>query len=595
MNKIKYFPILGICFVLLIAQSCVSRVPENKPVALTIFHNNDGESSLVADDEGYGSASAFVALLRKLRSKAQSEGRATLTLSSGDNYLSGVAFTASRNDNVYYDAKVISAIDYDALALGNHDFDFGPDLLADFINSVDKNVPYVASNIDTSQEAKLNSLVKSRRLVSSAIVISQGQSFGLIGLMTPELKAVSSPRNVKVNPNLKDVVAEQLAYMEKWGVNKIVIISHLQDLQEEMALIKELRGIDVVIGGGGDELLKSEGYPLIPKDQEEEEFGSYPLLLKDADGRDVPVVTTPGKYRYIGRLDLTFDAEGHISGVPTGGLVRVAGPETGVPDAVANVDAEVQINAVQPVLDFEKSLDVFDVAKTEVKLDGTRHLIRTRETNFGNLIADALLWQARKLAADFGAPSPTVAIQNGGSVRKSVVIEAGQPITSLNLFTALPFSNFLTIVPDIPPEQFKLILENAASQIEGVKGRFAQVSGFKVTYDLSKQPLKMDYETNAITQEGHRVITVLLDDGRHIVRDGKVVSGAPKLTITAPRYIVKGGDQYPFNGAPFTSLSVEYREAVENYLKAPESEGGLGAVVSKSQYPPGGGTRVIFR
>ena len=95
-------------------------------------------------------------------------------------------------------------------------------------------------------------------------------------------------------------------------------------------------------------------------------------------------------------------------------------------------------------------------------LDGTRIKIRSEETNEGNLVADALLWQANALAAGFGLSPAQVGIQNGGGIRNDAIIPAG-PFSELSTFDILPFSNLVAIVPDFPREQFKELLENAVS------------------------------------------------------------------------------------------------------------------------------------
>ena len=126
---------------------------------LVILHNNDGESQLLnagRELEDFGGAARFVTLVKQQRARATEEGCAVLTLSSGDNFLPGPEFTASLENGVpFYDSLVISAIDYDALAIGNHEFDFGPDVLAEFIAGVDS-APFVSANLDVSAEPVLD-------------------------------------------------------------------------------------------------------------------------------------------------------------------------------------------------------------------------------------------------------------------------------------------------------------------------------------------------------------------------------------------------------------------------------------------------------
>lgn len=226
------------------------------------------------------------------------------------------------------------------------------------------------------------------------------------------------------------------------------------------------------------------------------------------------------------------------------------------------------------------------IGNTAVPLNGLRNDIRTIETNEGNLIADSLLWQATQLAGQFGAPEPDVALQNGGGIRNDSIIGPG-PITELDTFDMLPFPNFVVIVPEIPPLQFKQILENAVSRVEFVDGRFTQVAGFRFTWDPQGRPQEVDDEGNVLTP-GTRVRSVTLNDGTQIVANGNVVAGAPPVDIATIDFSARGGDQYPFRGAPFTVLGVSYQQALVNYIVE-----ALNGQITAAQYPVGGEGRIV--
>lgn len=184
--------------------------------------------------------------------------------------------------------------------------------------------------------------------------------------------------------------------------------------------------------------------------------------------------------------------------------------------------------------------------------------MRSQETNLGNLIADAMLWQANQITGSTGfenVPQATVGLQNGGGIRNNNIITAGD-FTELNTFDILPFSNIITVVEDISPEQFKDIMENALSRAEDVinnsgTGRFAQISGFIVVYDSTETAITLDDEGNATTA-GERVLELKLADGTAIVTGGTVVDGAPDVNIAVVDFTARGGDQYPFRGASFS-------------------------------------------
>jgi 5'-nucleotidase / UDP-sugar diphosphatase len=277
-----------------------------------------------------------------------------------------------------------------------------------------------------------------------------------------------------------------------------------------------------------------------------------------------------------------FDRQGNLLMVhETSGPVRVAGGDQ--PDAV-QPDPELQMRVVEPLLEALEERANTIVGISEVDLDGRRPFVRTQETNEGNLIADALLWQATQLAPGFGISTPDVGLQNGGGIRNDTIIAAG-PVTVLDTENMVPFANFVSIVENISREQFKEILENAVSRVENTDGRFAQISGFSFVYDAAAAPRLLDSQGNLI-QDGVRVQEVTLDDGTVIVSSGTVVPG-PSLTIATIDFLARGGDQYPYQGAPFTTLGVTYQQALRNYIEI-----GLGGLIRASDYPFGGEGRI---
>jgi 2',3'-cyclic-nucleotide 2'-phosphodiesterase (5'-nucleotidase family) len=182
-------------------------------------------------------------------------------------------------------------------------------------------------------------------------------------------------------------------------------------------------------------------------------------------------------------------------------------------------------------------------------------------------------------------PAPQVALQNGGGMRDDEVVPPG-PITELKTFDILPFSNFVAVVPEVSRETFKELLENAVSRVEAVDGRFAQVAGFRFTYDPAGQAQVIDPVTGAITTPGTRVRDVTLDDGTVLVAGGQVQPGTA-INVATIDFLARGGDQYPFGGIPFTTLGISYQQALRNYLTGP-----LGGVVTTAQYPAGGEGRI---
>ena len=569
---------------------------------LTILHNNDGESKLLnaPGQPDFGRIARFHTLVDQLRREAthgrpgsgEAGHRGAIMLSSGDNFLAGPEFTASLTNGVpFYDSIGLSQVGYDAMAIGNHEFDFGPDVLADFITSFGPdNPPFLSANLDVSAEPRLAALAASGDVVASTVVRERGEQIGVVGATTPLLRSISSPRNVVVLPDVAGLVQAEVDRLTGGGVDKIILISHLQNVAEDRALVPMLRDVDVAIAGGGDELLANEGDLLVPGDAVSVDPVTglplpYPLVATDRTGAAVPIVTTAGDYKYVGRLVVDFDSSGRVLATGAGsGPVRVSGV---APDAVA-ADPLTQATVVDPVRAFVANLQQNVLAQSEVPLEGRRSPgVRDRETNLGNLLADALRYSGTKRAAEFGVTAPQVALQNGGGIRNNTLIPPG-PLTEFDTFAIAAFANFVSVVPDVPRAQFKEILENAISRMPTNDGRFAQVSGFRFTFDTTRTAQVVN-DAGVVLTPGDRVRSVTLDDGTVIVADG-VVQAGPGISVATNDFSARGGDQWPFRGLPFTTVGVTYQQSLVEYLTEPDALDGL---VTAADYPAGGEGRIV--
>ncbi len=550
---------------------------EDERYTLQILHNNDGESELLQDPNvDVGGIAAFAQVVDSLRYTGYLAGANSILLSSGDNFLPGPAFSAGLVNAEIYDAIALQRLRYDALAIGNHDFDFGPSVLASFVReaTVGTETKFLSANLDFAAEPELQALVGAGKIAPSTILYRGTEGIGVIGLTTPDIRFISSPGRVAINTMLAEAVNAEVAKLKTRGINKFVLISHLQSIAEDTALIPQLNDIDIVIAGGGDELLSNNPNDTLPGTKIN---GPYPLRVRDAAGRTVHVVTTPGSYRYVGQLFATFDRAGEIVeiGEASGPVkVKTALPE---PNFVADVE--------QPVRAYVAGLNQRVIGRTEVALDGVRGNIRTRETNQGNLVADALLFQARELATSFGVSRPQIALQNGGGIRNDATIAAGSQLTELTTFDILPFANFVSVAEDVTAAQLKVLLENAVSRVESGNGRFAQVAGLKFEYDVTGTAQVIG-ATNQVTTAGTRVRKVTLDDGTVVVDNGAVVTAGATYSVATINFLAGGGDQYLFD-ADFTNLGVTYQQALANYIRGP-----LNGLVTAAQYPSGGEGRI---
>jgi 5'-nucleotidase len=559
---------------------------------LTILHNNDGESSLLPttlDGVEYGGIARFQRKVDTLRlgshfsfDRGESRKRGVVLLNSGDNYLAGTTFQASQEPGApFFDGIAVRLLRYDALAIGNHEFDFGPETFARFVDTVDRSTPFVSANLDFSGEPSLAGLVGDR-LVSSTVIRERGEEIGVVGLTTPSLPTISSPGGVRVLTDLAGIAQAEIDALTQSGVDKVVLISHLQGLASEIDLTGELRDVDVVIGGGGDEVLADSDDPLFPGDADNV-FGTYPQVAVDADDVQVPVVTTPGNYRYVGNLEVTFDPDGNVlswdeqdSGIK---LVASSGP-----GAVG--ESFLQKRLVQePVAAFVADLAADIIGESEVVLDCERNEVRGVESNCGNVIADGLLSTAEQRAADFGVDAPQVAIQNGGGIRGEIDQPAG-PISVADTFRLAPFGNFVAIAEDVPAETLRQIVEEGAIALPAPgDGGFVQIAGATIVIDPSFQARVADQTTGVQSVPGARVRSLVLDDGTVVVANG--VTQNVTVDVAGLNFSLNGGDAYPV--VPFTNLGITDQQSLQGYIEGP-----LGGVVTGAQYPRGGEGRITI-
>jgi 5'-nucleotidase len=219
--------------------------------------------------------------------------------------------------------------------------------------------------------------------------------------------------------------------------------------------------------------------------------------------------------------------------------------------------------------------------------------VRSKETNAGNLVADALLSEARRQSGNFGVKAPAIALTSGGSIRNNTIIPAGK-ISERDTYEIVPFPDFLSVFEKVSLTTFKDLLENAVSRIDSEghttgagTGRFAHIAGFSFEFDPSRQAIEIDNDGNIVTP-GERITRVILDDETKLIDAGTmVVDPSYTLAIATIDYLARGGDQYPFGELPFINLYITYQDALSNYIRQ-----SLGGVITAVDYPEGGKGRI---
>lgn len=420
--------------------------------SLTILHTNDFhdrfepiskyDSTCGEDDnaagECFGGIARMVTAITAGREEAPGD---VLLLDAGDQFQGSLFFTQYGGELA---AEFMEKLAYDAMAVGNHEFDNGPEGLAEFLDKV--NFPVLSANIDVSG----NDLLAGR--VGKSVVLEPGaEKIGIISVLAEDTPETSSPGNsVVFSPSL-DAAQAEIDRLTEEGVNKIILLTHV-GYKADLRLARELSGVDLIIGGHSHTLLGDM----------DSATGPYPTMENG-----VPVVTAYAYGKYLGKMQVTFDDDGTLTEL-TGGPMLL--------DASVPEDADTKARVTELAGPLEEVRQTV-VAEASDVIEGSRDVCRATECEMGNLVADAMLDRVKDQGIE-------IAIQNGGGLRAS--IDAGE-VTMGEVLTVLPFQNTLSTF-FVSGEAVVAALENGASQMEDGAGRFAQVAGMSYTVDPSAEP-----------------------------------------------------------------------------------------------------------
>ncbi|AJE45620.1 bifunctional metallophosphatase/5'-nucleotidase [Celeribacter indicus] len=419
---------------------------------LHVLHTNDLHSRIepisaydntcTAEEDAAGECFGGYARLATKVSELRDEldGENVILLDAGDQYQGSLMYTTYKGD---VEAEMMEKIGYDVMALGNHEFDDGPEGTLKLIDTV--GFPVISGNLDVSQSNVLKDKVEDYTILEVG-----GEKIGIISALAVDTPETSSPGPNVIFQNEADSLAADVAALEEQGVNKIIALTHV-GVTKDLAIAESVAGIDAVVGGHSHTLFSNEI----------EGAMAYPTMVGE-----VPVVSAYAYSKYLGHLVLTFD--------DVGTLISVNG-EPILLDASVAEDEEIKARVAElagPINELKEKV----VAEAAAEIDGSRESCRAVECEMGTLVADAMLERVK----DQGIQ---IAIENGGGLRAS--IPAGE-VTMGAILSVLPFQNTLSTF-EVSGATVVEALENGASQMEEGAGRFAQVAGLSYTVDPSAE------------------------------------------------------------------------------------------------------------
>ncbi len=592
--------------------------PPPQNFTLQILHLSDGEAGLLASQ----TAPNLAALIDAFDGTQPN----TLILSGGDNFIPSPFLSAGTDPSLNAvpgigatafarpDIAIHNAIGVEASAIGNHEWDLGSNVFADAFRAASPwpgaQFPHISANLDFSGDPAINphftdvpldgtatavagAADRKGRIVPTAVITKGGEKIGLVGVTTQLIETIASPGGTRVKgfaPKAgvddMDLLATQVQpYINELaaeGVNKIILLSHLQQISNEQALIGRLSGVDIILAAGSNTRLgDSDDVPASFPGHTPAFAGSYPLRTQDKDGRPALILNTDNEYTYLGRLVVDFTPEGEVIPSSLDSRVSTNGAYAATPENVAAAWSTTVGNlaatafaagtkgaAVKAITDAVQGVisakDGQVYGYTTVYLEGERSFVRSEETNLGNITADA---NAAKMRAINGIPGPVVSIKNGGGIRAQIgaVSSAGGSalklpppanpsvgkqeggVSQLDIENALRFDNKL-IGFNTTPAGLKAILEHGVALWPN-QGRFPQVGGVAFSW-------------NPALAAGSRIVSLsLLDEdgeiGAALYKDGAAIAEAPAtIPVVTLNFLANDGDGYPMkaNGDNFRYL-----------------------------------------
>lgn len=426
-----------VLFAVLASAPAAASGEATDEVLLTLLHVNDTHGHLKPytpkpDEPAVGGFAELAALLKTVRA----EKPATLFLHGGDAFQGTLFYNFFKGEA---DFRCLNLMGLDAFTLGNHEFDDYQEVLLRALRVAD--FPILSANLNFSAVAELNRIVK-----PSIIREIAGVKVGIVGLTTDELFILTNPKyltGILLNDPI-DIAAREIEALRP-QVDLVVLLTHV-GLKTDLEIAATIDGVDVVIGG--------HSHAALPR----------PVVVTNTSGHRV-IVHQAGEYtQHLGFVDLAFRRATREWRLVGGGLLPIT-PACGRDEAVAKVVEEFDAQISREVKRV--------VCKVTAPLDGSKDVVRFRESTLGNLIADALREHCR---ADVG-------LCNGGGIRASI---NGPEVTIENILEAFPFDN-RAVTLQLKGSQLRRAFEFTAKKSQGERfGGFLQISGAAVVYDKGK-------------------------------------------------------------------------------------------------------------
>lgn len=460
----------------------------------------------------HGGAARRLTEITKLRADNDN----VLFVDAGDEFQGTMWFTEFKGNAT---AHVVNALDYDAIALGNHEFDDGENVLAVYLDKLNPSIAVLAANLQVPEGAAINGKFASHTIKT----FPGGEKVGIIGYITAETQQLSKPSRSTNFTNVIEAIKREVEILKQADVKMIVALGHV-GWEKDLEIAAAIPEVDVVVGGHTNTFCYT-GNPLdqSPYAYPTESSCDYPTLVQGVDGQQVCVVQNDGYGTWLGNLEVKFDAEGKVTSC--GGQPIFLSGETVVqePTLLSWIVQEwgVVMSSYTRVIGYNY-----------VEATGDREIVREAESALGNLMTDAIIRINAVDQDDQTLIAPTLAMLNGGGVRASL---PGGVVTIGNVRDIFPFDNLITIAAGVPGSGILQTLEHGVSGVEEREGRFTHWSGLRFTFDRTR-PV------------GNRVVNVevICVNSNQCSNQGQFVPLDLNATydVLSADYLLEGGDGF---------------------------------------------------
>jgi 5'-nucleotidase/UDP-sugar diphosphatase len=449
---------------------------KGKVYKLTILHTNDHHGRFWPNKDGELGLAPRATIIQNLRAEIQNEGGHVILLDAGD---VNTGVPQSDLQDAEPDFKGMSLLGYDVMAVGNHEFDKPlPTILK---QREWGGFPFISANI-------YNKETNERIFPSHIVKEVDDLKITIFGLTTEDTPYKSNPKNTKdfkFVPVIEE--AKALVPVLRKETDVLIALTHIghypdethgADAPGDVTLARQVNGIDVIVGG----------------------HTQKPLFQPDIQNGSV-IVQAAEWGKYVGRVDLEV-LDGKVT-LKDAKLIPV-----NLKDSQIKIESDAYVESVlRPFKEKGDASLAIDLGTSDGEFVGTRDVVRSQETNLGNLVT---LAYKSKVKAD-------LAITNSGGLRYSIL--PGK-VTYESVLMVLPFAGELAIA-ELTGEELKNYLEFAVFNLTPGSGSFPQMSG-------------VDIHAN---RETKKIITLKVN--------GKNVCPAKKYLVALPEFIAGGGDKYP--------------------------------------------------